>query len=78
MGNSSYFRFDDDNKTNKYILPIITKKMGKLKTHSHTYDYGCGKHSTIVQLIEVVSNGLTTVQQIDADVTHDISGNQEL
>ena len=45
MGNSSYL-FDDDNKT-KYIyvyiyiyiynLSIITKGMGKLKTHSPTY-----------------------------------------
>ena len=31
MGNSSYFRFDDENKT------IMTKEMGKLKTHSPTY-----------------------------------------
>ena len=39
MGNSSYFRFDDDNKTNYiyYILSIITKEMGELKTHSATY-----------------------------------------
>ena len=32
MGNNSYFRFDDDNKT-KYRLSIITREMGKLKTH---------------------------------------------
>ena len=32
MGNSSYFRFDDDNKTKYNILSIITKEMGKLKT----------------------------------------------
>ena len=37
MGNSSYFRFDDDSKQNIYILSIITKEMGKLKTHSPTY-----------------------------------------
>ena len=38
MGYSSYFRFDDDNKTKyMYILSIITKEMGKLKTHSPTY-----------------------------------------
>ena len=38
MGNSSYFRFDDDNKTKYiYILPIATREMGKLKTHSPTY-----------------------------------------
>ena len=36
MGNSSYFRFDGDNKTKYYILSIITKEMGKLKTHSLT------------------------------------------
>ena len=39
MGNSSYFWFDDDNKTKYYILSIITKGMGKLKTHRPTlYD----------------------------------------
>ena len=38
MGDSSYFRFDDDNKTKYiYILSIITREMGKLKTHSPTY-----------------------------------------
>ena len=37
MGNSSYFRFDDDNKTSIHILSIITKEMGKLKTYSPTY-----------------------------------------
>ena len=38
MGNSSYFRFEDDNKTKYiYIISIITKEMGKLKTHSPTY-----------------------------------------
>ena len=36
MDNSSYFRFDDDDKT-KYILSIITKEIGKLKTHSPIY-----------------------------------------
>ena len=34
MGNSSYFRFDDDNKT-KYIYSLNhQKEMSKLKTHS--------------------------------------------
>ena len=38
MGNSSYFRFDDDNKTKYiYILSIITTEMGELKTYSSTY-----------------------------------------
>ena len=38
MGNSSYFRFDDNNKTKFiYILSIITREMGKLKTYSPTY-----------------------------------------
>ena len=40
MGNSSYFRFDDDNMTKCiyiYILSIITRGVGKLKTHSPTY-----------------------------------------
>ena len=37
MGNSSYFRFDDDNKT-KYIYSLNHRKgMGKLKTHSPIY-----------------------------------------
>ena len=37
MGNSSYFRFDDDNKT-KYVYSLNHhKEMGKLKTHSPTY-----------------------------------------
>ena len=37
MGNSSYFRFDDDNKT-KYIYSLNHHKgVGKLKTHSPTY-----------------------------------------
>ena len=32
MGNSSYFLFDDDNKTKYiYILSIISREMGKLK-----------------------------------------------
>ena len=42
------------------------------------YDYCYGKHSAIFQLIEAVNKQLATVQQIDADVTHDISGNREL
>ena len=38
MGYSSYFRFDDDNKTEYiYILSIITREMRKLKTYSPTY-----------------------------------------
>ena len=38
MGNSSYIRFYDDNETNYiYSISIITKEMGKLKTHSPTY-----------------------------------------
>ena len=38
MGNSSYFRFDDDNKTKYiYILSIITGEMDKLKTYNPTY-----------------------------------------
>ena len=36
MGNSLYFRFDDDNKI-KYIYPLNHKAMGKPKTRSPTY-----------------------------------------
>ena len=37
MGDSPYFRFDDDNKT-KYIYYLNHyKAMGKLKTYSLTY-----------------------------------------
>ena len=35
MGNSLYFRFDNDNNT-KYIYPLNHhKEMGKLKTQPH-------------------------------------------
>ena len=37
MDNSSYFRFDDDNKTKQYILSTITTELGKLKTYSPIY-----------------------------------------
>ena len=38
MGNSSYFRFDDDDMTKYiYILSIITTEMGKLKTYCLIY-----------------------------------------
>ena len=37
MDNSSYFRFDDDNKTKQYIISTITRKLGKLKTYSPIY-----------------------------------------
>ena len=33
----SYFRFDDDDKTNYGYSLIIKKEMGKLKTRSPTY-----------------------------------------
>ena len=29
--------FDDDSKTSIYIISVITREMGKLKTHSPTY-----------------------------------------
>ena len=45
MGDSSYFRFDDDNKTKYiYIISIITREMGKLKTYSPTYRLDIGSH----------------------------------
>ena len=37
MDDSSYFRFDDDNKTKQYIFSIIMRELGKLKTYSHIY-----------------------------------------
>ena len=37
MDNSSYFQFDDDNKTKQYIISTITRELGKLKTYSPTY-----------------------------------------
>ena len=41
MDENSYLRFDDDNKTKYiiyiYILSIITRETGKLKTHSPIY-----------------------------------------
>ena len=37
MDNSSYFRFDDDNKTKQYILSTITRELGKLIFH-HSSD----------------------------------------
>ena len=37
MDNSSYFQFDDDNKTNQYILSTITRELGKLKKNAAPY-----------------------------------------
>ena len=37
MDNSSYFQFNDDNKTKQYILSTITRELGKLKTYSPIY-----------------------------------------
>ena len=37
MGNSSFFRFGDDNKTKHIYSPNFTRYMGKLKTYSPTY-----------------------------------------
>ena len=37
MDNTSYFWFDDDNKTKQYILSIVTRELGKLKTYSPIY-----------------------------------------
>ena len=37
MDDSSYFRFDDDNKTKQYVLSTITRELGKLETYSPIY-----------------------------------------
>ena len=37
MDNSSYFRFDDDNKTKQYILSTITRELDKLKKYNPIY-----------------------------------------
>ena len=34
MENSSYFRFDDGNKTKQYILSTVKRELGKLKTYN--------------------------------------------
>ena len=40
MDNSSYFRFDDNNKTEQYIFSTITRELGKLKTYNPYIEKG--------------------------------------
>ena len=74
MDNSPYFRFDDDEKTNIYILSSITREMGKLKTYSPTYcimDNGEKMLNLTHRLDKIYMTGILEVQCLQISLHHD-------